>query len=273
MNHRPKREGIRKGIYLLPNLITTGSLFCGFLSIIHAIKGHYFFAGWMILLAGIFDLFDGRVARLTRTHSDFGIEYDSLCDLASFGLAPAILVYTWAIHDFKQIGAAAAFLFFVCAALRLARFNVQVSDVEKKHFQGLPVPMAAYTLSSFVILNHSSGNALDPVLKFLLLALTVGLALLMVSTVPYRNFKKINFKRRQSFFVLVLLAVLLGVVTSAPREMIFIISFLYVTLGLIENALQLTQRQKTGLASLLEPEEEKKISDPSLRLVKNNPRS
>ncbi len=270
MQQRPKREGIRKGIYLLPNLITTASLFCGFLSVIHAIKGNYYFSAWMILLAGIFDAFDGRIARLTRTHSDFGIEYDSLCDLASFGLAPAILVYTWSIHEFKQIGAAAAFLFFVCGALRLARFNVQVSDVEKKHFQGLPIPMAAYTLSSFVILNYSM-NEFDSVLKFLPLILTIGLALLMVSTVPYRNFKKLNFKRKQSFFVLVFLSVLLFVVASAPREMIFIISFLYVTMGLVENALQLTRKPKAGLASLSEPEE--KLSEPPLRLVNHNPRS
>src|SRR5262249_41078249 len=113
---RVKRIGIRKGIYLLPNMITTASLFCGFVSIIHSIKGDHLTAAWMIMLAGVFDVLDGRVARLTRTHSDFGIEYDSLSDLTSFGLAPAILAYTWTLYHFKQIGWAAAFLFFVCGA-------------------------------------------------------------------------------------------------------------------------------------------------------------
>ncbi|MGH7831115.1 MAG: CDP-alcohol phosphatidyltransferase family protein, partial [Candidatus Binatia bacterium] len=117
-----KNRGIRRGIYILPNMITTASLFCGFFSIVNSINGEYLRAAWMILLAGVFDLLDGRVARLTRTHSDFGIEYDSLCDLASFGLAPAILAYTWTLHHFNQFGWAAAFLFFACGALRLAAF-------------------------------------------------------------------------------------------------------------------------------------------------------
>src|SRR5436190_13776896 len=156
-----RREGIRRGIYLLPNIITTASLFCGFVSIVSSIKGDHVQAAWMILLAGVFDGLDGRVARLTRTHSDFGVEYDSLCDLASFGLAPAILVYTWTLYHFKQFGWAAAFLFFACGALRLARFNVQMDDVEKKHFQGLPIPLAAYVLSSYVIFHHRWKGDID----------------------------------------------------------------------------------------------------------------
>src|SRR5262249_41980609 len=191
----------RKGIYLLPNMITTASLFCGFVSIIHSIKGDHLMAAWMIMLAGVFDALDGRVARLTRTHSDFGIEYDSLSDLTSFGLAPAILAYTWTLYHFKQIGWAASFLFFVCGALRLARFNVQISDVERKHFQGLPIPTAAYVLASYVIFHHRWKGDVD-VSSVLLLGLTIGLAFLMVSTVPYRSFKKIDFKRKESFFVL-----------------------------------------------------------------------
>jgi CDP-diacylglycerol--serine O-phosphatidyltransferase len=240
---RQRAQGIRKGIYILPNIITTASLFCGFLSVISAIKGDHVRAAWMILLAGVFDLLDGRVARLTRTYSDFGTEYDSLCDLASFGLAPAILAYTWTLSHFKQFGWAAAFLFFACGALRLARYNVQSTDVERKHFQGLPIPVAATVLASYVIFHYRWKGDVD-VSSILMLGLTVGLALLMVSTVRYRSFKKIDFKRKESFFVLVVLAVALFVVASAPSEMLFFFSLLYVSSGLAEEAVHFLRRNR-----------------------------
>lgn len=238
-----KREGIRRGIYLLPNIITTASLFCGFLSIVQSIQGDHVLAAWMILLAGVFDLLDGRVARLTRTHSDFGIEYDSLCDLASFGLAPAVLAYTWTLDHFNQFGWAAAFLFFACGALRLARYNVQMDDVERKHFQGLPIPTAAFVLSSYVIFHHRWKGDIE-VTSLLTLFLTVGLGLLMVSTVRYRNFKKINFKRKESFFALVVLLIGLFILASAPNEMLFFFSLVYVASGLAEEAVALYQKKR-----------------------------
>ena len=226
-----KRTGIRRGIYLLPNLITTASLFCGFLSVISSIQADYVRAAWLILLAGIFDGLDGRVARLTRTHSDFGIEYDSLCDLTSFGLAPAVLAYTWTLSHFKQFGWAAAFLFFTCGALRLARFNVQIDDVEKKHFQGLPIPTAAYVVASYVIF-HYRWKGEGEVSSVLLLIMMVALALLMVSNIKYFSFKKLDFRRKESFFVLVAIAIALFIVASAPSETIFIFSLLYVASGI-----------------------------------------
>ncbi|KAB2842891.1 CDP-diacylglycerol--serine O-phosphatidyltransferase [bacterium] len=265
---RVKRIGIRKGIYILPNMITTASLFCGFVSIVKSIQGDHLTAAWMILLAGVFDGLDGRIARLTRTHSDFGIEYDSLCDLASFGLAPAILAYTWTLSHFNQIGWAAAFLFFACGAMRLARFNVQVSDVEKKHFQGLPIPTAAYVVASYVIFHHRWKGDVD-VSSVLLLCLTIGLALLMVSTVPYRNFKKLNFKRKESFFMLVLLACVLFVIASAPNEMIFFAALAYVASGLVEEVFQLSKKAR-GEGPLLAGEAKETPPGPQeLRLITN----
>ncbi|MCE9625365.1 MAG: CDP-diacylglycerol--serine O-phosphatidyltransferase [Deltaproteobacteria bacterium] len=265
---RVKRVGIRKGIYILPNMITTASLFCGFVSIVHSIKGDHLTAAWMILLAGVFDGLDGRIARLTHTHSDFGIEYDSLCDLASFGLAPAILAYTWTLDHFHQLGWAAAFLFFACGAMRLARFNVQVSDVEKKHFQGLPIPIAAYVISSYVIFHYRWKGDVD-VSSVLLLGLTLGLALLMVSNVKYRSFKKIDFKRKESFFALVFVACVLFVVVSAPNEMIFFTALAYVASGLVEEVFQLSKKAR-GDAPLLAGEANEHTPTPQeLRLITN----
>src|SRR5215510_7754264 len=131
---RSRRSGIKKGIYILPSLFTTASLFCGFYSIIHSINGDFLIAAWAIMFAGVFDAMDGRVARLTKSETEFGLEYDSLVDAASFCLAPAILAYTWSLHVLGRFGWAAAFLFFACGTLRLARFNVQVAGVEKRYF-------------------------------------------------------------------------------------------------------------------------------------------
>lgn len=269
-NLRQRSQGIRRGIYILPNIITTASLFCGFVSVISSIKGDHVRAAWMIFLAGVFDLLDGRVARLTRTHSDFGTEYDSLCDLASFGLAPAILAYTWTLSHFKQFGWAAAFLFFACGALRLARYNVQSTDVEKKHFQGLPIPVAATVIASYVIFHHRWKGDVD-VSSVLTLCMTVGLGLLMVSTVRYRSFKKLDFKRRESFFVLVVLAIALFVVASAPSEMTFFFSLLYVISGLAEEAFHFLRRKRILEDELpLSPGESASVVAEPLRVIRGN---
>ncbi|MBI4411684.1 MAG: CDP-diacylglycerol--serine O-phosphatidyltransferase [Deltaproteobacteria bacterium] len=229
-----KRDGIKKGIYILPNLFTTANLFCGFFSIIRAINGDFLTSAWMILFAGVFDFLDGRVARLTRTQSRFGLEYDSLVDLASFGLAPAVLMYTWTLFDFSRFGWSAAFLFFACGALRLARFNVQAANVEKKSFQGLPIPAAAYCLASYIILyNHLFGTGRAE--SYAMVLMTFVLALLMVSNVSYRSFKGLDFNRRASFFYLVLMVAVLFVIASEPAVMIFVFSAGYVVLGITEE--------------------------------------
>lgn len=241
-NNKPRRSGIKKGIYILPSLFTTASLFCGFFSIIRSITGDYVAAAWAIMFAGVFDGLDGRVARLTKSETEFGIEYDSLVDLASFGLAPAILIFTWSLHDFHRFGWGAAFLYFACGALRLARFNVQHSNVEKKFFQGLPVPCAAYMLASFVILAFQMGWSVGSI-SYYVLPLTICLALLMVSSIRYRSFKDIDFSKPQSFIFLVAAAVIIFVIASAPQETMFFASAAYVTMGLVDELLHFRNRK------------------------------
>jgi CDP-diacylglycerol--serine O-phosphatidyltransferase len=229
-----KREGMKKGIYLLPNLCTTANLFCGFYSIVACLKGEFVTAAWAILLAGIFDFMDGRVARLAKAHSEFGIEYDSLVDLASFGLAPGVLVYTWALQEFDRIGWLAAFLFFACGALRLARFNVQIDNVEKKYFQGLPIPVAAYVLATLVIF-HDYIYGIPPLKSWVTLFVTVILALLMVSTLRYYSFKQVDFRGRWSFFMLVIIVGLFFLIATEPKVTMLFVVLAYVATGIVEE--------------------------------------
>lgn len=254
---RPLRlhsEDRRRGIYLLPNLLTTASLFCGFFSIVQSINGEYGRAAWAILFAGIFDALDGRVARLTHTHSDFGVQYDSLSDLTSFGMAPAVLAYTWTLGVFGKYGWAAAFLFFACGALRLARYNIQKMDEERKHFQGLPIPPAAYAIASYVIFHiHWKGTDVT-VNSLLMLTMAVGLGLLMVSTIPYQSFKNLNWRSRQSFLVLVGMAVALFIVAIEPSVTIFLLTMAYVGSGLISYVWKLLGSKYRHMEDLKSPE-------------------
>ena len=142
---------VRRGVYLLPNLFTTGGLFCGFYAIISTIKEEYLLSAIAVLVAQVFDALDGRVARMTKTSSHFGVEYDSLADLLSFGMAPGWLLYTWALRSLSPFGWLAAFVFVICGALRLARFNVQATGVQKYTFTGLPIPAAASVVASAVL--------------------------------------------------------------------------------------------------------------------------
>ncbi len=220
-----------KGIYLLPNLCTTASLFFGFLSIVKSLGGHYTKAAWMILVAGIFDLLDGRIARLTGTGSRFGIEYDSLVDLTSFGLAPGILMYTWSLSSFGKLGWLIAFLYFACGALRLARFNVQQGDVDYMFFQGLPIPMAAYMLATYVIFHHHHFSDVSPQYNLVCIGMTLGAALLMVTTVRYWSGKIFALSRVDSFFALVALVALIFVIALYPETILFCMALLYVVSG------------------------------------------
>lgn len=235
-----RREGIKRGVYLLPNLCTTASLFCGFFSVVKSLSGDFVMAAWAILLAGIFDLLDGRLARLAKAESEFGIEYDSLCDLSSFGLAPGILVYTWSLYGLHKLGWLAAFIFFACGALRLARFNVQHDDVEVDFFQGLPIPIAAYVIATYVIFYHHI-FIFPPEGSYALAGMTILLALLMVSTIRYRSMKAIDLKNRNSFFVLVLLVFGIFIVAIKPEVMMFVLTLAYVASGIVEEIVTLHQ--------------------------------
>lgn len=236
--YRMKKGHMReKGIYVLPNLCTTASLFFGFLSIVKALDGDFTKAAWLILVAGIFDLLDGRIARLTHTGSKFGAEYDSLVDLSSFGLAPGILMYVWCLRAFGKLGWLVAFLYFACGALRLARYNVQRDNVEYRFFQGLPIPMAAYALAAYVIFYHHLSPHLPEQFNLVGMFLTLLLALLMVSTVRYWSGKVFALSRLDSFFALVLLVVVIFIIALHPEVCVFILVMGYVVSGLFYELL------------------------------------
>lgn len=234
---RRRRLRMRPGmhIYILPNLITTMNMFSGFVAIVKAIHGDFQFAAYAIVAAAIFDQLDGRVARMTHSMSKFGAEYDSLCDLVSFGVAPAVMLYLWALQPLGRIGWLAAFLYTACGALRLARFNVQANIVEKSYFQGLPIPMAAGIVASSVL--AFTDLELDPKGHFGLLAMTVLLAVVMVSTFRYRSFKDIDLKHRLPFhYIIVGLAVII-LVAYRPEVMLFVLFMGYAVLGAVVGIL------------------------------------
>lgn len=238
-NERPRvrRLRMRPGmhIYVLPNLITTMNLFMGYLALVQSIKGQYLFASYAIVAAAVFDQLDGRVARLTHSMSKFGAEYDSLCDLVSFGVAPGLLLYLWALQPFGRLGWLVSFLFAACGALRLARFNVQANIIEKSYFQGLPIPMAAGIVASSV-LAFTELN-LDPQGSIGLLLMTVLLSIVMVSNFRYRSFKDIDLKQRLPFKYLVIGVGLVAIVAIHPEVMLFVVFMTYAVLGAVFGVL------------------------------------
>ena len=212
-------KSVRKGIYILPNLLTTGALFAGFSAIIQATNDKFELAAVLIFVAMVFDGLDGRVARMTNTTSDFGVEYDSLSDMISFGLAPALVVYEWALHSMGKLGWLVAFVYAVSAALRLARFNTHAS-LDKKCFQGLPSPSAAALLASFIwVINDYNMDPAD--FRVVMLMLTLVAAILMVSNVPYRSFKDFDMRSHVPFVVLLGVVTALVVVVYDPPRVLF----------------------------------------------------
>lgn len=228
---RPQERKISVHIYVLPNLITTANIFFGFFAIIQSVKGHFKSAAYAIVLAAIFDMLDGRLARLTRSTSKFGAEYDSLCDLVSFGVAPAVLLYLWALQPFGRLGWVACFFFMTAGALRLARFNVQAHLIEKGFFQGLPIPMAAGIVASSVLAYYDMGWIAEGDVGLLLMTFVV--ALVMVSNFRYRSFKDIDLRERLPFHNLVLGVLLLAWVAYQPELNLFILFIVYTVLGAI----------------------------------------
>jgi len=221
---RPRRRipELRKGVYILPNLFTTAGLFAGFYSIIATLNHDYRLAAIMILAAMLCDTLDGRIARLTRSSSSFGVQYDSLADLIAFGVAPGILVYTWALRPWGRWGWLAATLYLTCGALRLARFNVQVTSVERRHFVGLPIPAGAAAIASTVLLYYYLNGQGDPNKHILMLLVIYAVAALMVSEFRYFSFKEFKLHRRHPFPVLLGLILLIMLTIGAPEVMLFL---------------------------------------------------
>jgi CDP-diacylglycerol--serine O-phosphatidyltransferase len=221
---------MRKGVYILPNLFTTGNLFCGFWAIISVFQERFFYAAIAILLACIFDLLDGKIARLSGATSKFGVQYDSLADLISFGIAPALLAFTWALRPYGRFGWLAAFLFVACGALRLARFNVQSSSGEVKYFKGLPIPAAAMMIALTILLYLrliETGWVKDIVI----LVMIYVLAFLMVSNIRYFSFKELNLSRRKPFNIFIFIILSITVILMEPVIVFFGIMVLYIFSG------------------------------------------
>lgn len=239
INQKKRPKGVT--IYVLPNLLTTTNMFFGFMAIIYAIRGEYIFGSYAIVAAAVFDLLDGRVARMTDTTSQFGAEYDSLCDLVSFGMAPALIMYLWALQPFGRVGWLASFVFVACGALRLARFNVQSSD-EKNYFQGLPIPMAAGIVASSVLCFNDLG--LDGGKNLLLLFMTFTVGLTMVSQFRYRSFKDLDFRKKQPFTYLVIGVFIMILVATRPEVMLFVLFFSYAILGAILGLFHKTNNKR-----------------------------
>lgn len=246
---RFRRLRLRPGmhIYVLPNLITTMNMFFGFVAIVQAIEHNFTFAAYSIVAAAVFDTLDGRVARMTQSMSKFGAEYDSLCDLVSFGVAPGLILYLWALQPFGRIGWLASFLFAACGALRLARFNVQSTVIEKGYFQGLPIPMAAGIVASAILAYENMGW--DPQRSYVLLFMAIVLAFVMVSTFRYRSFKDIDLKRRLPFHYLVIGLIVIYLVAIRPEVMLFVLFFGYAATGAVVGILGWGKTPKTELAT------------------------
>ena len=237
----------KRGIYLLPNLLTTGNLFCGFYGIIAAINHSFRTAAIAILFACLFDILDGKVARLTGSNSRFGVEYDSLADLVAFGVAPAVLVYLWALKPFGRLGWVAAFLFVACGALRLARFNVQVGSVSKKYFVGLPIPGAALMVATTVLFFYRMGGS-GPTKHFLLLAMVYLLGFLMVSSIPFNSFKEFDGFQRMPFRTLFIIILLFSVIAVQPSIMLFTFALVYVSSGPIGYVFRLLRSRRASVS-------------------------
>jgi len=232
-----------RGIYLLPNLFTTAALFAGFYSVVAAMKGYFDLAAIAVFVAMIADTLDGRVARMTNTQTAFGAQYDSLSDMVAFGVAPALVVYSWSLIQIGKIGWLAAFLYAAGTALRLARFNTQPHDADKRYFQGLPSPAAAGVIVMTVWLGFEYG-IYGKWIAISVSILTVIIAALMVSTIRYYSFKQIDLKGRVPFIVLFIPILLLAAVAIAPAEVLFVIFFFYAFSGPFITLWQLRQMRR-----------------------------
>jgi CDP-diacylglycerol--serine O-phosphatidyltransferase len=245
---------MRRGIYILPNLFTTGNLFCGFWAIISVFQEKFFYAAVAILLACAFDILDGKVARLSGATSKFGVQYDSLADLVSFGIAPALLAFSWALRPYGKFGWLAAFLFVVCGALRLARFNVQSSSVEVKYFKGLPIPAAA-SMIALTILLYLRLIETNWVKDIVILVMIYVLAFLMVSNIRYFSFKELNLAKRKPFSIFIFVILSMIVIIMEPTIVLFAFILFYVFSGPV-NMLMAWHKKRTLRKTEPIPEED-----------------
>ena len=235
-----KEGNRRRGVQLIPNILTTGNLFSGLAAVVL-----------------VFDVLDGTSARLTDSTSEFGVEYDSLSDLVSFGLAPGFLIYAWVLESPGMLGAAIMFAYVACGALRLARFNVMAGSGEGRFFTGLPIPAAAGFIATFYIFNAHIGHLPDSILPSVVIALSLLMGFLMVSTVKYRSVKQLKFAGQNHFMHLVWAVLILVSVMAYPQLMLFVICLVYVSSGLLEkgwSALTVTPPRDTPVRAPVSPD-------------------
>lgn len=246
----------RKGIYILPNLFTLAALFGGFYAVVMAMNGRFDMAAAGVFVAMVLDSLDGRVARMTNTQSAFGEQMDSLSDMVSFGAAPALIAYEWALKGLGRWGWVAAFVYCACAALRLARFNVNTGVVDKRYFQGLPSPAAAALVTGFIWLMNDLGiKGYDVAWVMFVLALYAGLT--MVTNVPFYSFKDVQMKKTVPFVVIVLIVLGIAAINTYPEGVLFGAFMLYGVSGYVVYAWRKAKGKRTSVISTStdEPEE------------------
>jgi CDP-diacylglycerol--serine O-phosphatidyltransferase len=231
-----------RGIYLLPNLFTTGAMFSGFYAITSAINERFEVAAIAIFVAMVLDGLDGRIARMTHTQSEFGMQYDSLSDMVSFGVAPSLVMYLWAFSSLGKLGLFAAFVHTAGGALRLARFNTQAETTDKRYFQGLPSPAAAAILAGFLWVCVEYQYDIET-LKFVALFLTISTGLLMVSNFRYSSFKEIDFKGRIPFVVTIIVMLSLALIMIEPSTMLFLLFSTYAISGPVITLVRLQRKR------------------------------
>lgn len=241
-------EKRRRGIYILPNLFTTAALFGGFYAIVQAMNHRFEIAAVAIFVAMVFDGLDGRIARLTHTQSEFGAEYDSLSDMVSFGAAPALVMYIWALQDLGKLGWVAAFIYCAGAALRLARFNTNIEVVDKRYFQGLPSPAAAALIAGFVWVGIDNGFSGED-LSWYACALTIFAGLSMVSNVLFWSGKSINLRKSVPFMVILALVLGFALVSSYPPGILFALFLAYAASGYVVWVLKWHRKRGEGAAT------------------------
>ena len=234
----------RRGIYLLPNLLTTAGLFAGFYGVVAAMDSHFEAAAIAVFVAMVMDGMDGRIARLTNTQSAFGGEYDSLTDMVSFGIAPALIVYQWALAEMGKLGWLVAFIYAACTALRLARFNAQASSEDKYFFQGLPSPAAAALIASMIWLGELH-QWIGITMEAVAFIFTIASSILMVSNIRYHSFKQIDFSHRVPFIALLAILLLFVGIAIRPPLMLFLTALFYALSGLALTLWQIHQRRLT----------------------------
>lgn len=237
----PPPRKLRQGMSILPSLFTLGNMFCGYACVIYAMRGDYATAAPFIGIAVVLDMLDGRIARMTGTASEFGVQFDSMADVISFGMAPAILAFGWGLSSLGRLGWAAAFLFVTAAALRLARFNLQTASTDKRYFVGMPSPAAAGVIAATVFA-YPEGFAGEPLWAALAVLLVVIPAGLMVSTIRYRSFKSFDVQSRRPFRTLILFAILMTAIVTRPQVVLVILAYVYLLSPIIESLAHLRRR-------------------------------